>query len=32
MEQLDEDLGSLKVTLTADQMTRLNTAGMPAKD
>jgi aryl-alcohol dehydrogenase-like predicted oxidoreductase len=32
MEQLDEDLGCLKVALTTDQMTRLNTAGTPAKN
>jgi aryl-alcohol dehydrogenase-like predicted oxidoreductase len=31
IEQLDEDLGCLKVTLSSDQLARLNAAGTPAK-
>jgi aryl-alcohol dehydrogenase-like predicted oxidoreductase len=31
MEQLEEDLGCLKLTLSAEQMTRLNAAGTPPK-
>jgi aryl-alcohol dehydrogenase-like predicted oxidoreductase len=31
MEQLEEDLGCLKLTLSSDQMVRLNTAGTPPK-
>jgi len=32
MEQLDEDLGSLAITLSADQMRRLDAAGTPPKN